>query len=583
MSGHSNGFRAEESAGAHWLTGSLTRRVLGWMLAVALLPLLVMAYQGYHCAGQALVEQTQNHLASVLSARTRLIEEWIIARSRELRLIGSGLAAGTAPAEAAAMVEAIRQGDPGYDWVAAFDANGRVTAVSAEAGVQPALTDEARAAAGGGGEVAVVREPDGRHVGLVRALAGGGWVAARIDAAESFDALLRDQSGLGESGRIYVASSDLTILSDPFGGGEGRKADPDILHAAMGHTPAEHGFFHLLPYAPEILRSAAAVPGTDWTLVAEADPKEALAWLGTLRMRATATGLATLVVLVLVTFWVARALGRPLRELARVAQRVRSGRTEERLGPMRGTEAEAVRQAFNRMLDELREKQRELVRSATLASVGELSSSIVHEMRNPLSSIKMNLQALRRTVESDPAYSELGAIAAEQVARLEGMLDELLKYGRPVELHLQATEFPELAEAVLTVMGDAARAKNIAVDVENGLNGHRMEVDREQMTRALTNLLSNAIQASPQGSRIRFAAHEADGAEGVVLEVEDSGPGLSKEAQERLFKPFFTTKAEGTGLGLANVRKIVELHDGTVTAHNRAEGGAAFRITLPAR
>jgi signal transduction histidine kinase len=335
----------------------------------------------------------------------------------------------------------------------------------------------------------------------------------------------------------------------------------------------------LLPYRPAILRSAAPIPGTGWLLVAEADPGEALAWLNTLRVRATVTGLVTLVVLVFVTFWIASMLGQPLRELGRVAQRIRGGRSEERLGPLHGREAEEVRQAFNQMLDELREKQRELVRSATLASVGELSSSIVHEMRNPLSSIKMNLQALRRRADADAAYSELGAIASEQVARLEGMLDELLKYGRPVELHLEPTTFKTLAEAALPLIRDGARDKTIVVDLDDRLDGHRMQVDREQMTRALTNLLSNAIQASPEGSRIRFAARaEADR---VVIEVEDAGPGLPAEAEERLFRPFFTTKPNGTGLGLANVKKIVELHDGTVAAQNHKPTGATFTLTLP--
>ncbi|MDX9975832.1 MAG: sensor histidine kinase [FCB group bacterium] len=557
----------DTTGASHWLTGSLTRRVLAWMLVVSALPLFIMAYQGYHCAGQALVEQTQQHLDSVLSARSRLIEEWLIARSREVRLLGASANS--------ALLDTVRMGDPGYEWVAAYDAAGNPTTFSGDAPPLPAAIREQAARTG---EVAVVREPGGRRLLLVRALEdGAGYVAARLDAARSFDALLRDQSGLGKAGRIYVATEDLIIVSDPFGGAEGRKADPAVKHASMGHITHAHSFFHILPYNPEILRSAAPVPGTGWLLVAEADPREALVWLNTLRVRATVTGLITLVVLIFVTFWIARMLGQPLRELGRVAQRIRGGRSEERLGPLRGAEAEEVRQAFNQMLDELREKQRELVRSATLASVGELSSSIVHEMRNPLSSIKMNLQALRRRGDADPAYRELGDIAGEQAQRLEGMLDELLKYGRPVELHLEETTFNALAGTSLALVGDTARAKNIEIDLHDTLNGHRLRVDREQMTRALTNLLSNAIQAAPEGSRIRFAAHPD--ADRIVIEVEDAGPGLPAEAQDRLFKPFFTTKPNGTGLGLANVKKIVELHNGSVTA--KTTTGALFTVTLP--
>lgn len=552
----------------HWLTGSLTRRVLTWMLAVSMLPLLIMAYQGYHCAGQALVEQSQQHLDSVLGTRLRLVEEWLVSRSREVRLLDKNTSVS--------LLDTVRNGDPAYDWIAVFDAAGQATAASGDA---PALTESARAQVAPRGEVSVLREPGGHGLLLARALESGGWVAARLDAGRGLDALLRDQSGLGEGGRIYVTTENLVILSDPFGGTEGRRADPAVLHASMGHTAQAHGFFHLLPYHPETIRSAAEIPGTGWLLVVEADPAQALAWLKTLRIRATVTGLVTLIVLVLVTVWIARMLGQPLRELGRVAQRIRGGRTEERLGPLRGPEAEAVRQAFNQMLDELREKQRELVRSSTLASVGELSSSIVHEMRNPLSSIKMNLQALRRRADGDAAYHELGEIATEQVQRLEGMLDELLKYGRPVELHLEVVPFKALAETAVALVGDSARAKHIGIDIEDRLEGYRLNVDREQMTRALTNLLSNAIQAAPEDSRIRLAGHAGSGR--IRIEVDDSGPGLPAEAHERLFKPFFTTKPNGTGLGLANVKKIVELHNGAVAAQNRPEGGARFTIDVP--
>lgn len=569
-----------------WFLGDLTRRVLGWMLVVSLLPLLVMAYQGYHCAGQALVEQTQQHLDSVLSARTRLVEEWLIARSREMRLLGGGIASGTGADDRSRLLEAARMGDPGYVWVAVFDEAGRPLAVAPPDAAPEPLSAEARDDAARGREVTVQGEERGdRFIRLVHPLVGAEdgarWLAARIDVSRSFDALLRDQSGLGRSGRIYAASKDLTILSDPFGGAEGTPADPEVRHAAAGHVRHGHGFFHLLPVSPRILRSAAAVPGTGWLLVAEADPDEALAWLGTLRRRAIATGTITLVLLVGVAYGIARALGRPLRELARVASHVRGGRTEERLGPMRGAEAEAVRRAFNRMLDDLREKQRELVRSATLASVGELSSSIVHEMRNPLSSIKMNLQALRPLAESDPGYRELADIAWDQLGRVECMLDDLLKYGRPVELHDEPITFRELADSALPVVADAARVKGVRIDVDDGLDGHRFEVDREQMTRALTNLLLNAVQAAPPGGEVRFSAHPHAEDGRVVIEVADSGPGLAREAADRLFRPFFTTKPDGTGLGLANVKKIVELHDGTVSAGNRPGGGAVFAVTLP--
>ncbi len=581
---------------SHWWRGSLTRRVLGWMLVVSLLPLFIMAYQGYHCAGQALVEQTQTHLDAVVASRSHLIGQWLHARKADVELLADVFGAGVTKPER--YLGQFRDHAPGMAWVAVYDDAGRVVASSAETNsVITELADATRAATGAGIASWSWTEPNGRrylgYAGRVAYSSDGGqategshgsYVAAALDLSRSLDQLLADQNGLGLEGRLYAVDSDLTILSDPMrdgGTAQGAKADPAIPHQAMGHVHTEHAMFHILPFRPELLRSVARVPGYDWFVVAEADPQEALAWIDTLRTRATVTGLVTLAVLLVVTVGIARSLGRPLRELGRVAQRVRSGRTEERLGPMKGTEAEEVRQAFNQMLDELREKQRELVRAATLASVGELSSSIVHEMRNPLSSIKMNLQALRLQVASDPGYRELAEIASEQVHRVESMLDDLLKYGRPVELHRQPTTFRELADAALAVVGDAARTRGIDIRVEDALNGQSVHVDREQMCRALTNLLLNAVQALPEHGRVVFSGRCDEASERVVIDVCDNGAGFSQETEERLFKPFFTTKPNGTGLGLANVRKIVELHDGAVSASNHPGGGACFTVTLP--
>lgn len=581
---------------SHWWRGSLTRRVLGWMLVVSLLPLFIMAYQGYHCAGQALVEQTQTHLDAVVASRSHLIGQWLEASKGDARLLADTFGAGVE--DATRYLDRFRAYAPGMAWVALYDEAGRVLASSAETGSEVVeLTATTRVACGS--DLASWSWTDARgrrYLGYAAAVAPrprgddatgcipAAYVATALDLAHSLDALLADQIGLGLEGRLYAVDGDLTILSDPLrdgGAARGTKADPSIPHQAMGHLHAEHALFHILPFRPELLRSVVRVPGHDWYVVAEADPQEALAWIDTLRTRATVTGLVTLAMLLLVTVGIARSLGRPLRELGRVAQRVRGGRTEERLGPMKGTEAEEVRQAFNQMLDELREKQRELVRAATLASVGELSSSIVHEMRNPLSSIKMNLQALRLQVASDPGYRELADIASEQVRRVESMLDDLLKYGRPVELHRQPTTFRELADAALAVVGDSARARGIEVCVEDALNGQCVHVDREQMCRALTNLLLNAVQALPDQGRVVFSGRVDAASERVVIDVCDNGAGFTQEVEERLFKPFFTTKPNGTGLGLANVRKIVELHDGTVSALATPGGGACFTVTLP--
>jgi len=231
------------------------------------------------------------------------------------------------------------------------------------------------------------------------------------------------------------------------------------------------------------------------------------------------------------------------------------------------------------------EIERALAKTASLAAIGELTSSLAHEMRNPLSSIKMNINTIRRQFgQNDATFQELAGIAAEQSGRLETMLNDLLGYGRPLQLNFSATTFQALLDHTLAAIAKENEEKGISLNIYNELKKTTLIVDEELMIRALSNLMLNAIQWSPKGSEVTVSCklhaitashHQAR------IEVIDQGPGLNKAKMDRLFQPFMTTRVGGTGLGLANVRKIVEYHGGSVAACNHPHGGAHFTITFP--
>jgi len=231
------------------------------------------------------------------------------------------------------------------------------------------------------------------------------------------------------------------------------------------------------------------------------------------------------------------------------------------------------------------EVERALARTASLTALGELTSSIAHEMRNPLSSIKMNARMLRQSLgDKDAALAELAEITSQQSLRLETMLNDLLNYGKPLTLCIGKTSAKELFRATLMAVAQERQERGVLVETGNELGELPLHVDVELMTRALSNLALNAIQWSPPMATVRisaFFAQEKDGPGQVVFQVRDNGPGIREEKIRRLFQPFFTTRQGGTGLGLANVRKIAEYHGGTVSGANHAEGGAVFRLTLP--
>ena len=600
---------ATESGERRRLFGGMRSRVLGAMILISLVPVSLVAYQGYHCARQAVVEHVYMHLVSVIEARRALLDEWLKERTAEIETLASlpgviestkRLAQQEEPEVSralASLLDSVQATGESYETLTVYDLRWKMLAKASRRNHEDRefLTGKFRSgmneAAGVLFDAAHLHKDGnvGVHVGYpLRDVVGKkiGFIVANLNLSNSLNPLLQERSGLWRTGKVYVISPELNILSEPFASQDlvamREKTNRAVLESVSEGGPLVREYTDYLGH--DVLGTAMPLKLNDWLLVAEMDATEALEWLRILLMRATIMVTATLILVVFVSISISKFLGRPLKELERVARRIREGHVNDRLAPMSGREAEEVRRTFNLMLDELRDKQEEIIRTATLASVGELSTSIVHELRNPLSSVKMNLQALCKVVEDDENYRELASIASEQVTRLERMLTDLLQYGRPLELRREPISFEEMANATLDVVVDVAKEKEVEIVVEDSLGAKLLHIDREQMCRVLSNLVINAVQASPPGSKVTLAARNLPGDSGSIsIEVLDTGCGLTTEAQENVFKPFFSTKPDGTGLGLANVKKIVELHGGTVSARNRSEGGSAFLFTVPVR
>ncbi|MBX7255540.1 MAG: sensor histidine kinase [Candidatus Hydrogenedentes bacterium] len=582
--------------------GDLTRRVLGWMLLVSLLPLVIMAAQGYHCGMQAVMDKTHDQLMSLLDSRRALVETWVNQRYSELDILATSpsvarccshfaqLTEAEIDAEVTAMIRGIVTRVDAYDSITVFDGDDNVIATTRHPEIQgslPAIPEKNPALKEGEFTwfgVPQLSQDNSTIVPMFRLLRNPhgdkiGAISANLNLTRSLEPLLLEPIVKYKRPGAYLITANKTILA----GTSALSARPHRRMPQADYLPDAFlsSGYHDYRDATN-WRAAEAVARTPWTLVVELNFIEATQWLRILLHRTVITGSITLIVLVFLALWISRRLGQPLRQLALVAQRISAGNVDERVPELNGSEAEAVRRAVNQMLDELKEKQAQVVRTAALASVGELSTSIVHEMRNPLSSIKMNIQGLRHDLEQIPSGRELADIAEAQAKRLEGMLDDLLQYGRPISVNRQPKRFRELADAAIAVVQDQARAKHVHIAVDDQLLKTRLDVDPELMCRALTNLLANAIQASPEDSTVTLGGwREALWSEKASISVQDSGPGLNEEIADRIFKPFFTTKPNGAGLGLANVRKIVDLHGGSVTAANLDSGGAVFTITLP--
>lgn len=239
---------------------------------------------------------------------------------------------------------------------------------------------------------------------------------------------------------------------------------------------------------------------------------------------------------------------------------------------------EALQGEVRRLTEELEIKNRELARKNRLADLGQMASHVAHEVRNSLVPVKLYLSLLRRRVAGDAASLDvLGKVESGFLA-LETTVSDLLQFTSDRDPQRVRFDLATLADEIFAALAPQLAAQSI--QCENRVPpATGIFADRNMLRRALLNLVLNAIEALPGGGTIAVAARAA--ADGIELEVADTGKGLSDDTLKRAFEPFFTTKSEGTGLGLAIVYRIAEVHGGAVAARNASQGGAVFTLCLP--
>ncbi|MCR4411002.1 MAG: ATP-binding protein [Thermoguttaceae bacterium] len=219
-----------------------------------------------------------------------------------------------------------------------------------------------------------------------------------------------------------------------------------------------------------------------------------------------------------------------------------------------------------------------------LASVGKLAASVAHEIRNPLTAIKMWLFAIHKSVAGDAELERRVRLISGEIARLEGIIRSFLEFSRPAPPQLAPRDVRRLVEKTTELFRPQIEAKQLrlVVSVPEGLPS--VLADEEQVGQVLMNLLANAAEATSSGGEVRVsaeAARDAAGRAAVAIRVQDTGAGMPDEVRRRLFEPFFTTKEGGTGLGLCIAAGIVARHHGSLVLESANSAGTCFAVWLP--
>jgi signal transduction histidine kinase len=580
------------------ITSGLNKQIFLAMAVAGLFPLLVMAFQNNYFARQTIENVEKEHLAFSLRSRELWLRTWVNHTRRDFYHLALDNGDKKDLSDEEIFLRLARKLFTGHltyrsislyrpDWslLIRYPEDFKEEVQSPSKAYRGKLQTP--------GSLFVIDE-DYRNVGkevilpvgqglLSKEGKIGAFLVAEINLSRSLGPILADTSDLNSGGSYILASEEGKILYRSSTTDQERspaeKCVSDIVPSQVLTSPSQEVHKILNCDDTKSYFITAPIPEFKWLLISQFETGGALQKFEKYILYGLFTASLTFIILVVLSRKLSKCLAAPLDELTRVARQISVGQNNERLPPFKEECVKEVGVAFNTMMDALERQQQSIIQSTTLSTIGKMSSSLVHEMRNPLSSIKINLQAMARKLRNDKDCSEMATISLVQIGRLEGMFEDLLQFSKPIEIHKKPITFAELVAEVLTTVKPEAEKKNVDLQVEDKLQDFLFPADKESSCRALINLVGNAIQWSDPGSVVTISGRRPIGTEGVaVIRVADTGPGLRPEQMERVFQPFFTTRELGTGLGLANVKKVMDYQGGSVLAINNPNGGASFSL-----
>ena len=243
-------------------------------------------------------------------------------------------------------------------------------------------------------------------------------------------------------------------------------------------------------------------------------------------------------------------------------------------------QAEAIVQRLWQVHEDLDRTRHEAIRSERLSSVGRLAASVAHELRNPLTSVKLLLQNALRKRKMELLSQDKLELILDEVSRMESTIEGLLDFSRVRPLQAETHDVQEIIDRAFNLVAGQVEQTGVEIKFKKPIATVLIHVDKELIHQVFVNLFLNAIESMPQGGTLHVLVALKD-EERVSVAFLDTGPGIAKEILECLFEPFSTTKERGTGLGLAISRQIIDHHSGLLTAENAPGGGALFTVVLP--
>jgi signal transduction histidine kinase len=572
--------------------------VIALFMVLACGPLLLIGFLGYGRARRA--------MESVISAQTDTLvrRAATVIRDRYARIESDALLAGD-NAEAHRLTTALASGDSSRIRVARADADSFLRAVWMEkrdAYRSIELRDERGAVLLTAGEPNRPRDSDTLRSPSVRSGAAGmaeprqtvsvpvpaGRIVLDL-AAETLIPAAFAAPNFGRSGYLLVVDRDANRVAwDSRSLDVGRSVRDVTGLDAMGELRnSPSGVLRYVEHDSARIASYVSLPAPALSILSATATSEFLTGLADVRLINFGLAAAIAVAVAVASTLLVGRTTRSLEELTAAVSAVGHGDMSPRLPVGGDGEVAALSATFAYMLERMRTTMREIEISRQLAVVGEFSAQLAHEIRNPLTSLKLNLQGMLRDVQQGrmPATAETPLqICAREVGRLDTVVRGVLALARQPDRPRESVSLDATLARVLELLEPQLAAGRIAVERVTD-NAGVVDGDAEQLTGLFMNLVLNAVEAQPDGGRILIASEivPTEATRYWRIVVADDGPGMLPEVAARAFHPFVTTKATGTGLGLAMAVTAARAHGGHIDLVAAVPGyrGAAFAVTLP--
>ncbi len=599
---------------------TLRFKVMLIFLLLTLAPVLIIGYFSFHFSEELIVSMVVRQLENVAKDKTVLLEGWLKERVADVSMVAeTSLVRSMDEDRIRSYLDLIREKYGVYKSLAVVSASGRVVAASPrqQAYPQGAVDDLYRVRKNLfiSDITYAVEEKESSFFIAVPVIGADGQLAGTVYGKIGTEKIILFilNVSLGTTGECYLVDRDGRFLAhrDPYRILTENISKSDSFRNIFQKTDRKSTYRDYRGI--EVLGASLQVGDTDWYIVVEQDRAEAMAAADKLRHVIYLTLLLFIISALMLTSMIAYHIVAPIRKLSRYAGQIADSRFERPVKKIdRSDEIGMLFEALTDMAERLQERhtrlkeqvgQREAAlkeadlilqktrliaeRSEKFAAMGQMGAAVAHEIRTPLTSIKLFLESVQSEIDISPEYEEDFNIAMNQIGRIEATINRFLDFAKPQELQFSEIELnPFITDLLIMVRPQVNRQECVLmVDLAEDLpviNG-----DRRLLAEALINLLVNALDAMPKcGTLTVTAVRDIFAVTGrdipcVRIDIADTGYGIVDDQMENIFKPFFTTKATGTGLGLSLVLNTIRSHGGVIQVKSAINKGTVFSVFMP--